>query len=218
MESLEAEVSPFLVIHHHSGNLDADGHRNNVLKIQEDKTPSGDGTELHSDSHLGFRVRTVWRKWICFWLRRKYTSKTFASFQSESNQPAAGGGLWQSLSCPCHPRVAAGDQLRICRPAVDSLRPSYKSVSVENECFLEDGELVASRHKVCGSPSSPAKLGLFDDLFSHGRGRLEETAFSDMFQQVCSQMRLHCWEQPQNDTEELLAEEEEDEGVYGSYQ
>lgn len=102
----------------------------------------------------------------------------------------------------------------MCRSAVDSPQPGYKSVSVVNGCFLDDGELVASRHKVCGDPCSDARLGLFDDLFSHGRGRVEETGFSDLFQQVCTQMRLHCWEQRQEDTEELLAEEEEGESVY----
>lgn len=164
MESVEAEIGPFLVIHHHSGNLDADERCNNVPKIQEDKTPAGDGTRQHTDSHLGYGVRTVWRKWICFWLRRKYTSKTFANPQSKSNQPAAGGGLWQSLSCrhlllllrSRHPHIAVADQLHMCRSAVDSPQPGYKSVSVVNGCFLDDGELVASWHKVCGDPCSDA--------------------------------------------------------------
>lgn len=194
MKSVEAEIGPSLVIRHHSGNRDADELCNNVPNIQEDKTPAGDGTRQHSDSHQGYKVRTVWRKWICFWLKRKYTFKAFTNPQSKSNQPSASGSLWQSLSC------------------------RHLLLLFRSECFLDDVELAASQHKVCGDPCSDARVGLFDDFFSHGRGRNEETAFSDMFQQVCTQMRLHCWEQSQDDTEELLAEEEEEgETVYGSY-
>lgn len=225
MESVEAEIGSFLVVHHHSGNLDTDKHCNNVPKIQEDKTPAGDGTRQRWDPHLGYRVRTVWKKWICFWLRRKYTSKTFTNLKSESNQPSAGGALWQSLSCrhllllfrSRHRHIAARDQLNMCRSAVDSPRPGCESASVANGCFLDDGELVASQHKVYGNSCPDARPSFFEELFSHGGGRDEERGFSDMFQQIGTQMRLHCWEQLQEDTEELLAEEGGGESVYESY-
>lgn len=220
MESAEAEIGPFQVIHHHSKNLDADKHCNIVPKTQEDKTAAGDDTRKHCDPHLGYRVRTVWRKWICFWLRRKYTSSTFTNLQSESNRPPASGGLWQSLSCrhllllfrSRHPHMAAGDQLHMCRSAVDSPQPGYESVSVVNGCFLDDGEMVASQHKGC----SGARPGFLEEL-SHGRGKAEECGFSDVFQQIGTQMRLHCWGQLQDDTEELLAEEGGGESVYECY-
>lgn len=102
----------------------------------------------------------------------------------------------------------------MCRSAVDSPQPGCESVSVVNGCFLDDGEPVASQHKVYGK--SDARPGFFEELFSHGRGRDEERGFSDMFQQISTQMRLHCWEQLQEDTEELLAEEDGGESVYES--
>lgn len=225
MESVEAEIGPFLVIHQHSRNLDADRHCNNVPKVQEDKTPAGDGTRQHRDPHLGYRVTTVWRKWICFWLRRKYTSKTFTNLQSESSQSSAGDGLRRRWSCrhllllfrSRHAHMAAGDQPHTRRSAVDCVQPGYKSVFVVNGCFLDDREPVASQHKVYGNPRSDARPGFFEEVFSKGRGRNEESGFSDMFQQIGTQMRLHCWEQLQEDTEELLAEEDGGEGVYESY-
>lgn len=217
-------MGPFLVIHHHSRNLDADKHCNNVFKLQEDKTPAGDGTRQHFDRHLGYRLRTVWRKWICFWLRRKYTSKTFTNLQSKSHQPSAGGGLRQWLSCRhllfCrsrHAHIAAADQRHMCCSAVDSPQPGSESVSVVNGCFLDDGEIIASQHKVYGNPCSDARPGFFEELFSHGRGRNEESGFSDMFQQIGTQMRLRCWEQLQEDTVDLLAGEDGGESVYECY-
>lgn len=217
MESSEAEIS-----HHHSKILDAD----NVPKIREDKTPSGDGTRQHCDFHLGYRVRTVWRKWICFWLRRKHTSETFTNLQFENNQPSAGGGPWQSLSCrhllflfrSHHPHIAAGHQLHMCHSAAFSSQPGYESVSMMNGCFLDDEELGAARHKVYRNPCSDARHKLFEELFARGRGRNEETGSSGMFRQIGTQMRLHCLERLQEDTEELLAEEKGGESVYNSYQ
>lgn len=85
-------------------------------------------------------------------------------------------------------------------------------------CFLDDGELItASQLKVYRDPCSDARRGFLEELFCNGRGRDEESGFSAMFQQIGTQVRLHCWQQLQEDTEELLAVEDGGESFYESY-
>lgn len=217
MESAEAEIS-----HHRSRNLDEDEHCNNVPKIQEDNTQAGDGTRQHCDPHQGYRVRTVWRRWICFWLRRRYRRKTFTNLQCENNQPSAGGGQWQRLSCrhlllllrSRHPHVAAGDQLHTCHSATVSSGPGCDSVSVGNGRFLEDEEPGASRYGVYGKQCFDGRRKLWEELFSRGRGRNKET---DVLLQIGTQMKRQCWERLHEEAEELLAEENGGESVYKSH-
>lgn len=218
MESVEPGFGPFLVIHDQTREEDADEYCNNIPTIQKEKIPAREDTKEHSDSHHGCRVSTVWRRWISFWLRRKYTSKTFTGRES-IGKPASGVWRWLSrrhlllLLGSRHPHLAAGDQLHICPSTVESLQPCVMSSSVMNTCFLDDGDLVASPHEVIGNACSDARLRLYEHLTSSGNKRVRATGFSDMFHHFCTETRIHFWEESDSDTEELLTEEDEGEGV-----
>lgn len=214
---------------------------NSKLTAQEEKL--SDEAMQHPDS----RVRTVWRRWLPLWLKRKHTYNTFtnqtlANCRESTNKPPNGLWRWLSLrrlllqagSGPSH--LVASDHLLICRSAVGPLQPRFmcSPVMLGNRCFPHDGELVTSPHKdrevqrpFLETRLSPPELPACD---TSQRAREEEEdnrdedkapgscyRFRAFHRCTAPELRLQLGEESDSDLEELLVEDEDDDGDEGAH-
>lgn len=202
---------------------------NRMITIQEEKHPAGDGTMQHPDSQQSCQARTVWKRRLSLWLKRKNTSKTFmnqslTNAKESSDKPLNGFWRWLSLRHLMllpgsgHPYLVTCDHLHICQSAVESLQPCFMSSPLMNRCFLDDGELVTSPHKdrIAGRPFLETRQSsrelLSSDISQRDRATCSSNMFSMFQRHITPEMRLHFGEESDPDLEELLAEDEVDGG------
>ncbi|XP_044058417.1 uncharacterized protein LOC122878942 [Siniperca chuatsi] len=237
--------NPLLLCQDQAGAEEGDEGCNSMLTIQEEKLSAGsDDAKQHPDSRPGCRVRTVWRRWLSPWLKRKYASKMFTN-QSLTNskettkKPLSGFWRWLTLrhlllqAGSGHPHLVTSDHLHTCQSAVESLQPRFMSspLMLRNRCFLDDGELVMPSHKdrVVGRPFletrlSPLELPATDSSQREGENdeRDEDRASGSCHMlrafhcHTGPELRLHFGEESDSDLEELLVEDEDDGGGEGT--
>lgn len=178
----------------------------------------------HLDSRQGCQVRTVWKRWLSLWLKRKNTSETFmnqslTNSKESSNKPVSGFWRWLFLrhlllpgsDQPCH---VTCDHLHLSQSAVESVQPCFMSSPLISRCFLDDEELVMLPHKekVVGRRFlSPYEL-LCSDTSRGDRATCSFNMFKTFHHYITPEMRLHFGEETDHDLEELLAEDEVDGG------
>lgn len=199
---------------------------NSMLTIQEQNHFTGSDTDQQPGSRLGCHVRTIWRKWLSLWLKRKYTSNAFAHHSltnPEEPDYKSVSGIWRFLSVrhllllsgSGHRHLVASDHLHICHCAVESTQPCFMSSPLMNRCFLDDGELVILPHEVIERHFSEDRIS--PELFASDTSQRDKATgfsnkFSSFYRHAAPQMRLRFGAQSDTDLEELLAEDEVDGG------
>ncbi|GLD52805.1 uncharacterized protein AKAME5_000564600 [Lates japonicus] len=201
--------------------------------IQEGKLSTGsDGIKQQPDSRLGCRVRTAWTRWVSLWLKRKFTFKTFTNqnlTNPKESTKTSFRGLWRWLTFRHlllhngseHPHLEAGD-LHIGQSAVQSVHPRFTSSSTMlRNSFLDDGE-----DRGVGTPSfetrlNPLELPASDtsQVFRDSENKRDENrppGSWDMFRALhyftTPKLRASFGKELYSDMEELLVEDEDDDG------
>lgn len=198
---------------------------NSMLTIQEQNHFTGNDTDQKPGSRLGCHVRTIWRKWLSLWLKRKASTFTHHSLtNSEEPDYRSVSGIWRWLSVrhllllsgSGHRHLVASDHLHICHCAVESTQPCFMSSPLMNRCFLDDGEQVMLPYEVSGRPFSEASISPPEPFASDTSQRDKTTGssnkFSSFYHHAPPQMSLCFGAQSDTDLEELLAEDEVDGG------